>query len=247
MQKFYHTIEQAARGNLETAIEYSVPLLVTALQYKKFKQENFQIKNKYLDALLKEQRIKGSLDGYLAWLYGRVLYNNKITNTRFEFDNVKLIPVLNYVSQIEKPADGFEAWALGYFSIDPKVYAKKSSNFALNAIGIEKEVDRLWAYNMFLSAASLHSDKSTYENLKTSLLDSVKAKDIPEALEKIPLDDYRGWAYGLQLVSESNIDRKSPLVPVLLKKLEDLIKEQKIVNDKILAESYLFYYNENYS
>jgi hypothetical protein len=247
MQKFYYTIEQAAKGELETAIEYSIPLIVTALQLKKFKQENFQIKNKYLDMLIHEQRKKQAIDGYLAWLYGRVVYSNKITNTRNEFDNLKLAGPRNFVMQIEKPQNGFEAWATGYFSFDPSVYSKKSNLFQSHASTIQPEVDKLWAYGMFLSAASMNKDKETYANLKKDLVDSVKVNDVNEALDKIPLDDYRGWAVGLQLVSESHIDRKSPLVPVLLKQLEDIINTQKIENDKVLAESYLFFYNENYS
>lgn len=247
MKKYLYTIEQAAKGALETPIEYSIPLIVTALQYKKFKQENHHIKNKYLDSLLKEMRKKQTPDGYLAWLFGRVIYSNKLTKTNNELDNVKLIPIKNFVSNIEKSSNEFEAWALGYFSMDSGIYNKKSSLFQTQASSLDKVADKLWAYSMFLSACAINNDKNTYESLKNGMIESVQARDTIEALEKIPLNDYQGWALGLNLISESTIDRKSPLVPILLTKLEEISKVQTIENDKVLAESYLFHYNENYS
>jgi hypothetical protein len=245
MKQYYYYIEQAMKGELDKAYDYTMPLIVTSLQISNFRYEFNLIKHKTMQAILKERSDQGHIDGKIAWLLGRVLYANKMSNLESPMDFLTIDPAKTYLNTRSVPFNNYEAWAIGYYSILKPFYEDKKQSFVGIANSCSNLSDRLWAYNLYLSVSAQHNDVEVYKLLRESLMKNAGVTSLHEAIKEIPGDDFRGWGLGLALISEAKMGVESRVLEIYAQEIEEVKKKKVNVHDCALAESYLVYYNNN--
>jgi hypothetical protein len=237
---YYQHVEKAMKGQLENAYQYTIPLIYTSLQIKEFKHEYAQIKKNTLTALIKEQNTRGSLDGYLSWLYGRVFY----TTTFCPIDHAtdfQLVPVKNSLLNKKDKYDQYYAWAFGYFSLSPSFYSQRKNDFPESIQSAKEKSDRLWTYVLFLHSAIINKDVQQYNFLKQDLETYANKSNLVDAVSTISFEDFRGWALSLSLISELMQDTKSQNIYQLQEKIQDVKNQNKNIHDVALVEAYQSY------
>jgi hypothetical protein len=243
---YYHYVEKAAKGQLENAYQYTIPLIYTSLQIKQFKQEYIQIKNKTLDSLLKEQNDTGGLNGYLSWLYGRVFYSTTISAIDSAM-NFQYLPTKNYLLKKTDDYDQFHAWAFGYFSLDSSFYSRRGGDFLEIIHSVKEKPDRLWAYILFLQSSISNKDYEQYRVLAKDLEIFSGKSNLVDAVSTISYEDFRGWALSLSLLSELMQDTKSQNIFKFQEQIQDVKYQNKNTHDIALVEAYEHYYKNKFN
>mgnify|MGYP006976751581 CR=1 FL=1 len=242
---YYSQIEKAMKGQLENAYQYTIPLIVTSLQIKQFKYEYVQIKKHTLSAIVREQHQKEELDGYIAWLFSRVYYTTTISPVGSLID-FQLSSIKSFLSNKTDNYDQYYAWAYGYYSQDKSFYDAKKDIFSTLIESCKNPTDRFWAYTLFLNSATKNQDFEHYSKLQEAFLKETNTSSLVEAGQKIPYQDYQGWALSLMLLSELQKDPKSNIINQIQEKLEDVKKKNVDSNDVALVEAYQSYCKDQF-
>lgn len=184
-----------------------------------------------------------------AWLFGRLLlcYQKGTTKARCIERIIQRLLALDMLEQCYKrgiftcqeqqsnsahPTEGneYRAWALGYLSIyDPRyIESLKISIEPLKAD--ENNSNVLWAIVMALQSA--HGE--SYQTYKQELMNITGKGSIREALEKIPVSDFRGWATSLTLLAASS-NQDQEIINILRASLDEQLTGDMPRDDRMLV------------
>jgi len=245
--KYYFYIEEAVKGGLEKAYDYSIPLLVSALKVKQLRLENKLIKQKMLNQLSVERSQQQGISGYISWLYGRINYSNKLAGIKPDMDMLYFSLVKDYLNQKSDSEDSYDVWARGYFCLDKPYYDTQKDSLIATIPKMSSTNDKLWSQTLLLSAASEHNDVEFYQKVKNEICSLAEEENVNQALKKIPLEDFQGWALSLLLASEVKLFSKNKLTENILGDLSEVIKKDKNPHDIAMIDAYLFNLKEEYN
>ena len=237
--KFYdQIIREVLQKKITDPVQLSLAYVVTSLRPVQYRFELDSIRSQYFNKLLQMEHETGPTPK-LAWLVGRLYYCNHINKSNSMLD---IFLYSQFNDRILKPIfekNEYTLWALGYLSLDKIVYDRYIKIAPTYIDAVSNINNKIWGDVLNMQACAENQDKEQLEYCVNRLKNNTGEDTLLEALNILPMHDYRLWAYGVVAESLLKIDQNKNEIEAknLLQQIQKGSKESMKYSDIAIAES----------